>query len=182
VAFGDVTEIAYEANRDDHFRNGSGDWRRHPPDGVIGPCGTDSRRGEPPDSFGRTTSRQEKVDTLALFKARDYAGSLKLWQEVVKNNAALPPAQVIMAHLYADANMPKEAQKALEQAVQDVPDDPERYALLADCALQDGDPRLSLAPVLEFALGRIQFRQFLDPLACRFGFQGLIQQLPCLPP
>ena len=33
---------------------------------------------------------------------------MKLWKEAVQKNVDLPPAQVIMAHLFLQANMPKD--------------------------------------------------------------------------
>ena len=51
----------------------------------------------------------------------------------------MPPAQVIMAHLFFQANMPKEAQSALEQAAIDDPTDPETYLLMASVAMHDHD-------------------------------------------
>jgi tetratricopeptide (TPR) repeat protein len=79
-------------------------------------------------------------DAIALFKARDYAGALKLWQEAVKKNPDLPPAQFIMAQLYLSAGMPGEAKAALDRAIVDAPGDPEPYLLQASMALSDRDP------------------------------------------
>jgi cellulose synthase operon protein C len=92
--------------------------------------------GIPADNVAR---KPETADALALFKARDYDGSLKLWKEAVKKNPDLPPAQVIMAQLFFQSNMPKEAQIALDQAINDVSDDPEAYILMASLAMRDRD-------------------------------------------
>ena len=83
--------------------------------------------------------KRPTADALALFKARDFAGSLKLWQEAARKNPDLPPAQTIMAQLFSRANMPQEAKNALKQAIDDAPDDPEAYMLLARVNLHDRD-------------------------------------------
>jgi tetratricopeptide (TPR) repeat protein len=90
-----------------------------------------------PDSAPK---KQRGNDALALFKAKDYEGALKLWKEIVENNADMPPAQVIMAQLFLQAGLPKDAQAALEQAILDAPDDPEPYMFMATLALRDRDP------------------------------------------
>ena len=81
--------------------------------------------------------KRPTADALALFQARDFAGSLKLWQEAARKNPDLPPAQTIMAQLFSRANMPQEAKNALKQAIDDAPDDPEAYTLLAQIHLRD---------------------------------------------
>ena len=96
---------------------------------------------------GNTTEPQ---DALALFKARDFDGSLRLWQEAARKNPDLPPAQTIMGQLYLQANMPQEAKIALELAIIDTPDDPEAYMLMAKVNLRDLDKAESL---LEKAAG-----------------------------
>lgn len=86
-----------------------------------------------------TTEKQQPNDAMALFKAGDYDGSLKLWREAEKKNPEMPPAQTIMAQLYLQANMPKEALAALESAIADAPSDPEPYMILAGIAMRDHD-------------------------------------------
>ena len=92
-------------------------------------------------SLPTDTSRptEEGNTALALFKVGDYESSLKMWQELAKSNADMPPAQTIMAQLYLKAEMLAEAQKALDQAIVDAPDDPEAYMLLAAVAMHDRD-------------------------------------------
>lgn len=87
-----------------------------------------------------TEKKQSGADAVALFKARDYEGSLKLWRELAQNNAEMPPAQAIMSQLFLQAGMPKEALGALEQAIIDVPDDPEPHIMMAGLALRERDP------------------------------------------
>jgi tetratricopeptide (TPR) repeat protein len=85
------------------------------------------------------SQKQSPSDALTLFKARDYEGSLRLWQEAAAKNLDMPPAQLIMAQLYAQANMLGDCRNALEQAVHESPNDPEPYIFMANFALRDGD-------------------------------------------
>ena len=84
------------------------------------------------------TQGTEIADALALFKVQDFNGALGLLQETARKNTDLPPAQVMMAHLYLQANMPQEAKNALEQATIDAPSDPEPYLLQASLAMHEG--------------------------------------------
>ena len=86
------------------------------------------------------SATKQSGDALALFKARDYEGALKLWQETVRDKPDMPPAQVIMAQLFMQVGMFKEAKDALDHAVVDAPNDPEPYLLLAGIALRDRAP------------------------------------------
>jgi Tfp pilus assembly protein PilF len=88
---------------------------------------------------GNAAQKSEATDALALFKARDFEGSLRLWKEAAKKNVDMPPAQVIMAQLFLQANMFKESQEALNQAIVDAPGDPEPYMIMAGIAMRDRD-------------------------------------------
>jgi tetratricopeptide (TPR) repeat protein len=88
---------------------------------------------------GGSPRNQEQNEALALFKAGDYDGALRLWKEAARNNKDLPPAEAIMAMLFQQANMPDKAKTALERAMADAPDDPEPYLIAAGMALREGD-------------------------------------------
>jgi tetratricopeptide (TPR) repeat protein len=79
------------------------------------------------------------AEAEARFKSQDFDGALRLFQEAVRNNSDLPPAQVIMGQLFFEAEMPEKARPALEQAVRDEPNDPESYVLLAMLAMRAHD-------------------------------------------
>lgn len=81
---------------------------------------------------------QKPSDAMALFRAGDYDGSLKLWREVEKKDADCPPAQVIMAQLFFQVGKSKEAAAAAQRAAVEVPNDPEPHMVLAGIALRDG--------------------------------------------
>jgi len=86
---------------------------------------------------GAGAQPQEVTDAIGRFNARDFEGALLRLREAVKKNADLPPAQVIMAQLYARANIPALARNALEQAVLEEPADPEAYMFIADRAVRE---------------------------------------------
>lgn len=85
------------------------------------------------------TDRSGAGDATALFKARDYEGALKVWQEAAQSNVDMPPAQVILAYHYLQANMLEDAKTALQQATIDAPTDPEPYLVMAGLALRARD-------------------------------------------
>jgi tetratricopeptide (TPR) repeat protein len=93
-------------------------------DSLIGPSDT-------------SIDRVDATDAMALFKAHDYEGALKVWKQAAHRNVDLPPAQVIMTHLFLESRMTKEAQRAIEQAAIDDPKDPEVYLLMAGLAAND---------------------------------------------
>jgi tetratricopeptide (TPR) repeat protein len=86
-----------------------------------------------------SAQKQAPSDALALFKARDYEGSLRLWKEMASKNPDMPPAQLIMAQLFAHANMAAESHDAAEHAIREDPNDPEPYLFMVGFALHDGD-------------------------------------------
>jgi tetratricopeptide (TPR) repeat protein len=79
-------------------------------------------------------------DAIERFKGRDFEGALKLLRDAVKKNPDYPPAQVLMAQIYAGANMPAQSRNSLEQAVKEEPADPEAYWILGSVALRDQRP------------------------------------------
>jgi tetratricopeptide (TPR) repeat protein len=79
----------------------------------------------------------EVKDAVERFKVQDFAGALKLLEAAVKKHADLPPAQIIMAQLFAQASLPGGVRNALERAVIDAPGDPEAYVILGDIAVSE---------------------------------------------
>jgi tetratricopeptide (TPR) repeat protein len=80
----------------------------------------------------------EVKDAVARFRERDFDGALKKLEDAVKANADLPPAQIMMAQLFAQANIPGGVRNALERAVLASKNDPEAYVILGDFALREG--------------------------------------------
>lgn len=76
-------------------------------------------------------------EAVAKFRNRDFDGALKLLKEAVQKNPELPPAYVVMAQLFSQANMASAVRNALEQAVVDSPNDPEAYLIMADIAIRE---------------------------------------------
>jgi tetratricopeptide (TPR) repeat protein len=88
-------------------------------------------------SASTTTHSQEVGDAIARFKDRDFDGALKLLKEAAKKDSNLPPAQMIMVELFAQANLPMGVRNALDRATFDSPDDPEAYIVMGDFALRE---------------------------------------------
>jgi tetratricopeptide (TPR) repeat protein len=80
---------------------------------------------------------QEINDAVARFKDRDLDGTMQLLEAAVKKNPDLPPAYVLLAQIYGQANMAQGVLQALETGIQKNPDDPEAYVILAQLALHD---------------------------------------------
>jgi len=93
------------------------------------------------DPLGGTSApnqgNQEINDAVTRVRNQDFDGALTLLKSAVSKNPDLPPAQVIMAQLFAQANQAQGARNALERAVVESPKDPEAYVLLGDIALRD---------------------------------------------
>lgn len=101
---------------------------------------------------------QEVADAKARFLNRDVAGALELLEGAVKKHAnRLPPAQVIMAVWYAQANQGAAALVSLERAIVAEPDDPQAYIVLANIELQGG--RVTAAGLL-FDKGQAMMKSF----------------------
>jgi tetratricopeptide (TPR) repeat protein len=105
--------------------------------GVILGCG--GAWAEPVTSAGSASAPQKSELTQAqeLFQNKDFDGALKMLRKAVERNSDLPPAQLIMAQLYANANQGGPARTALELAVVEDPKDPEAYLAMADVALAE---------------------------------------------
>ena len=101
---------------------------------------------------------QEVADAKGRFLNRDVAGALELLEGAVKKHAdRLPPAQVIMAVWYAQANQGAAVLGSLERAIVAVPDDPQAYIVLANIELQGG--RVTAAGLL-FDKGQAMMKSF----------------------
>ncbi len=97
----------------------------------MGPLGTPS-----PAAYEKI---QEVADAKTRFRKLDLKGALELLREAVKKNPdRLPPAQIIMAMWYGQANQGAAALGSLERAVVEDPTDPEAYVFLGNAELQAG--------------------------------------------
>ncbi len=88
----------------------------------------------------------ELAEAETDFRKGDFAGALKALQEAGKKDPDQPPAQLLMAQMFAQAKMGPDVRNALEQAVIEVPTDPEAYILMGDIAL--GERRITEAQLL----------------------------------
>jgi tetratricopeptide (TPR) repeat protein len=81
---------------------------------------------------------QEVVDAVELFRKQDVNGALAKLREAAQKYSKLPPAQVMLAQMYAQANQALGVRAALERAVMEDPQDPEAYVIIAGLDLQAG--------------------------------------------
>jgi tetratricopeptide (TPR) repeat protein len=110
-------------------------------------------RGEtiPPGGAGDTTEKKqpempEFKDAVGFFNNRDIDSALKKLEEAAKKNTDLPPAEVLMAQLFASAKSGQGMWVYLDKAAQKYPDDPESFVLLGEIALNQA--RLTEADML----------------------------------
>lgn len=80
---------------------------------------------------------KELISARQVFAKGDFEDALRQLKRAKEKFPELPPADVLMAKLYSDANNPPEARRSLEKAVRDEPDDPEAYVIFASAALQE---------------------------------------------
>jgi Tfp pilus assembly protein PilF len=97
---------------------------------------------QPMDSATSSAPADEKnqdlVDALARFRNQDFVGAQQLLKEAVTKGQDLPPAQLILAEWFTQANQTQAARVALERAVLEDPADPEVYVIMSDLALREG--------------------------------------------
>jgi tetratricopeptide (TPR) repeat protein len=78
----------------------------------------------------------ELVDAMAKLNKGDVDGALNDMKAAAKKHTQLPPAEIMMAQIYAKANRPDAIRFWLERAVVEAPTDPEAFAMFAQEALQ----------------------------------------------
>lgn len=97
---------------------------------------------QPADAAASAAQSEEKnqdlVDALARFRNQDFAGAQQLIKEAVSKGRDLPPAQLILAEWFTQANQTQAARVSLERAVTEDPADPEVYVVMSDLALREG--------------------------------------------
>ncbi|HEV3137682.1 MAG TPA: hypothetical protein VGZ26_07250 [Pirellulales bacterium] len=81
---------------------------------------------------------QDVADAIQEFGNRDFAAALAHLESAKKSTPRLPPADIMMANLYLDANQPVGTIAHLEKAAQQSPKDPESYVMLAERAVNEG--------------------------------------------
>ena len=80
------------------------------------------------------------------FNAQEFERALELLQAAYEADPSLPPPRIILIEWFSQAQLPDGIRPALEAAVEETPDDPEAYVLLAEVALSEG--RLAEAGLL----------------------------------
>ena len=80
----------------------------------------------------------EVTEAVERFKQQDFGGALDLLKKAAGQNADLPPAQIVMAQLFSQANQGNAVRVSLERAVVEAPEDPEAYVIMGDIAMAQG--------------------------------------------
>jgi tetratricopeptide (TPR) repeat protein len=93
--------------------------------------------GPPTAPAAKTEAPKEIKEAVEAFQKRDFDGCEKKLQEACKQNPDLPPAPVLMATFFAQANQGGAMQGYLERAVLKSPDDPEAYVIMGNILLQE---------------------------------------------
>jgi len=93
---------------------------------------------EPVEPSTEAAQMPEVSEAIELFKSRNFQGALDQLKLAAQKNSDLPPAQVMMAELFARANQGAAVRSSLESAVVESPTDPEAYVLLGELALRGG--------------------------------------------
>ena len=81
---------------------------------------------------------QDVTDAIKKFSAGDFPGAFANLESARKSTPRLPPAEVMMAQLYFDANQPGAAIGMLERAARTLPTDPEALVMLGERAVLEG--------------------------------------------
>ncbi len=80
----------------------------------------------------------EVTRAVERFQQRDFDGALELLKKAAAEHADMPPAQIVMAQLFSQANQGNAVRISLEQAVAESPEDPEAYVIMGDIAMAQG--------------------------------------------
>jgi tetratricopeptide (TPR) repeat protein len=105
---------------------------------LAAPAGAEPIGVEAISGVDNLEKQQELQDAIARFRERRWDDALKLLESACKKNPDLPPAQILMAELFARANIPGGARNSLERAVLAVPEDPQAYVILGLSNLREG--------------------------------------------
>ena len=94
-----------------------------------------------PGGAGDTTPKklpqmQELEDALSFFNKGDMDNCEKSLNEALEKNADLPPVEVMIAQMWAQAKQGQLMMGWLDKAAQKSPDDPEAYLTLGEIELQ----------------------------------------------
>jgi tetratricopeptide (TPR) repeat protein len=82
--------------------------------------------------------KPELVEAEAAFKKGDVEATLKALRQAAAKYPELPPAQLVLAYLYRSSGQNPNARAALQQAVNEVPTDPEPLLQSAEMDMAEG--------------------------------------------
>lgn len=107
--------------------------------GLASAAMADPVAATPDASKINTTTPQSKEVKAAIerFQGGDFEGALTNLKLAAKENKDLPPAQIMMAQLFAQAQRAADVRTSLERAVIDDEADPEAYVIMAEVAVME---------------------------------------------
>jgi tetratricopeptide (TPR) repeat protein len=106
----------------------------------------------------------EVGEAVKLFQTRAFDKCEEKLEGAVAKHPELPPAPILMAQLFAQANLPAMVRTALEKAAIKAPDDPEAFVIMGEFAVQDH--RVTDAALL-FAKSQDMLKAFDKPAAAK---------------
>jgi len=142
---------------------------------AVGALGAEPSPGQPAmetpkaleDEFPEIRQAGEKL------RQGDIDGARELLDKLVEAHPELPPAALLMARFFAQANDRAGVRHWLQVAVADEPDDPEAYVLLGDLNMQEN--RFAEADALyEEALERVEDTQAEDARSRDVALRALV--------
>jgi tetratricopeptide (TPR) repeat protein len=108
----------------------------------------DSDSANPPESSASPSASPEGkaaegeknpkiAEAVAQFKERNIENAVKLLKEAAEQDPDMPPAQIIIAQLFAQSNIAAGMRAFLDKAAFEVPEDPEAFIYLGDIAARE---------------------------------------------
>ena len=80
----------------------------------------------------------EQADAETRFNQHDFDGALKRLKDYVAKTPDAPPAEVLLARMFAQAGVAAGVRNSLEKAIVEAPTDPQAYVEMADLLLREG--------------------------------------------
>ncbi len=111
--------------------------------GLFLPLGSAEPLGlDPTDVLDDPAQLEQAIpevdQAVELFQQQNFDGALELLRKASARHADLPPARIVMAQLFSQANQRDAVRVSLEQAVVESPEDPEAYVIMGDIAMSQG--------------------------------------------
>ncbi len=112
--------------------------KREPQRIAAAPSSSTETVGSNAPSGNPETEAKYKV-AVERFGRSDIAGALETLREMAASDPKMIPPRLVLAQWFARLNNPNAVRISLEKAVEESPEDPEAYILLAENALRQGE-------------------------------------------